>query len=180
MWLEDFVPVSRAARELYPDLMVGCTEVSWEEVRLKLVESSLRIQLKVINGAAKDVLDYWDNPEGLSTIVIGGDKLSRGLTLEGLSVSYYLRASRMYDTLLQMGRWFGYRPGYVDLCRLYTTDELREFYSHITMATDELRQEFDLMADRGMTPSDFGLRVTKSSGRTGDYSCQQDAQRNAE
>ena len=54
-------------------------------------------------------------------------------------MSYYLRASRMYDTLLQMGRWFGYRPGYVDLCRLYTTDELREFYSHITMATDELR-----------------------------------------
>ena len=95
----------------------------------------------------------------MSTIAIGGDKLSRGLTLEGLSVSYYLRASRMYDTLLQMGRWFGYRPGYVDLCRLYTTDELRDFYSHITMATEELRQEFDLMADRGMTPSEFGLRV---------------------
>ena len=159
MWLEDFVPISRAARELYPDLMVGCTEVSWEEVRSKLVESSQRIQVKVINGAAKDVLDYWDNAEGLSAIVIGGDKLSRGLTLEGLSVSFYLRASRMYDTLLQMGRWFGYRPGYVDLCRLYTTDELRDFYSHITMATEELRQEFDLMADRGMTPSEFGLRV---------------------
>ena len=74
-------------------------------------------------------------------------------------LSYFLRASRMYDTLLQMGRWFGYRPGYVDLCRLYTTDELREFYSHITMATEELRQEFDLMADRGMTPRAFGLRV---------------------
>ena len=159
MWLEDFVPISRTSRELYPDLTIGCTEVSWEAVRSKLVESSQRIQVKVINGAAKDVLDYWDNPEGLSAIVIGGDKLSRGLTLEGLSVSYYLRASRMYDTLLQMGRWFGYRPGYVDLCRLYTTDELRDFYSHITMATEELRQEFDLMADRGMTPSEFGLRV---------------------
>ena len=159
MWLEDFVPGSRTVRGLYPDLMAGCTEVSWEEVSSKLVESSQRIQVKVINGAAKDALDYWDHPEGLSAIAIGGDKLSRGLTLEGLSVSYYLRASRMYDTLLQMGRWFGYRPGYVDLCRLYTTDELREFYSHITMATDELRQEFDLMADRGMTPSEFGLRV---------------------
>ena len=146
-------------RRLYSDLMVGCTDVSWDAVQSKLVESSWRIQVKVINGAAKDALDYWDHPDGLSVIAIGGDKLSRGLTLEGLSVSYYLRASRMYDTLLQMGRWFGYRPGYVDLCRLYTTDELREFYSHITMATDELRQEFDLMADRGMTPSEFGLRV---------------------
>ena len=159
MWLVDFVPTSRAVRELYPDLMVGCGDVSWDMIRERLVEASQKIQVKVINGSARDALDYWDHPDGLSAIAIGGDKLSRGLTLEGLSVSYFLRASRMYDTLLQMGRWFGYRPGYVDLCRLYTTDELREFYSHITMATEELRQEFDLMADRGMTPGDFGLRV---------------------
>ena len=159
MWTEDFVPTSQGVRDLYPDLMVECREVQWEAVRSRLVESSQKIQVKVINGAATDALDYWDHPEGMSAIAIGGDKLSRGLTLEGLSVSYYLRASRMYDTLLQMGRWFGYRPGYVDLCRLYTTDELRNFYSHITMAIDELRQEFDLMADRGMTPRDFGLRV---------------------
>ena len=159
VWLEDFEPTSNGVRGLYPDLTLGCEAVSWESVRSRLVESSQKIQVKVINGAAKDALDYWDHPEGLSAIAIGGDKLSRGLTLEGLSVSYYLRASRMYDTLLQMGRWFGYRPGYVDLCRLYTTGELRDFYTHITMATEELRQEFDLMADRGMTPSDFGLRV---------------------
>ena len=159
MWLEDFEPTSKGVRGLYPDLTLGCEAVSWESVRSRLVESSQKIQVKVINGAARDALDYWDHPEGLSAIAIGGDKLSRGLTLEGLSVSYYLRASRMYDTLLQMGRWFGYRPGYVDLCRLYTTGELRDFYTHITMATEELRQEFDLMADRGMTPSDFGLRV---------------------
>ena len=159
MWLGDFVPSSWDVRRLYPDLMGGCQEVSWEAIHSRLVESSQKIQIKVINGAAKDALDYWDHPEGMSAIAIGGDKLSRGLTLEGLSVSYYLRASRMYDTLLQMGRWFGYRPGYVDLCRLYTTGELSDFYSHITMATEELRQEFDLMADRGMSPSDFGLRV---------------------
>ena len=159
VWLEDFEPTSNGVRGLYPDLTLGCEAVSWESVRARLVEYSQKIQVKVINGAAKDALDYWDHPEGLSAIAIGGDKLSRGLTLEGLSVSYYLRASRMYDTLLQMGRWFGYRPGYVDLCRLYTTGELRDFYTHITMATEELRQEFDLMADRGMTPSDFGLRV---------------------
>ena len=159
MWQEDFVPTSRTAKRLNPELMFGCPEVSWNSVHSQLVRCSQRIQIKVINGAAKDALDYWDHPAGLNAIAIGGDKLSRGLTLEGLSVSYYLRASRMYDTLLQMGRWFGYRPGYVDLCRLYTTDELRDFYSHITVATNELREEFDLMADRGMTPREFGLRV---------------------
>lgn len=66
--------------------------------------------MRAINGGSADVLDYVDHPNGLSVIAIGGDKLSRGLTLEGLSVSYYLRASTMYDTLMQMGRWFGYRP----------------------------------------------------------------------
>ena len=106
----------------------------------------------MINGSAREALDYWDHPDGMSVIAIGGDKLSRGLTLEGLSVSYYLRTSRMYDTLLQMGRWFGYRPGYVDLCRLYTSEELRESYEHITMATEELRQEFDQMAARACLP----------------------------
>jgi len=159
MWVHDFVPRSEQVRVLEPELAADCNLVSWDQVREQLIATSQRIQVKTINGSAQDALDYWDHPDGLSVIVIGGDKLSRGLTLEGLSVSYYLRSSRMYDTLLQMGRWFGYRPGYVDLCRLYTSEELSEFYSHITMATEELKQDFDIMSDRGMTPSQFGLRV---------------------
>jgi hypothetical protein len=74
-------------------------------------------------------------------------------------VSYFLRASRMYDTLMQMGRWFGYRPGYLDLCRLYTTPELNEWFQYITEANEELRLEFDQMAAVGGTPRDYGLRV---------------------
>ncbi|NLE05564.1 MAG: Z1 domain-containing protein, partial [Crenarchaeota archaeon] len=104
-------------------------------------------------------LQYWENPNGISVIAIGGNKLSRGLTLEGLMVSYYLRASRMYDTLMQMGRWFGYRDGYLDLCRIYTTEHLSDCYSHIALATEELRMEFDYMAAAGGTPKDWGLRV---------------------
>lgn len=158
-WVHDFERISEQVRVLEPELAADCNPVSWDQVREHLIPTSQRIQVKTINGSAQDALDYWDHPDGLSVIAIGGDKLSRGLTLEGLSVSYYLRSSRMYDTLLQMGRWFGYRPGYVDLCRLYTSEELSEFYSHITMATEELKQDFDMMADRGMTPSQFGLRV---------------------
>ncbi len=159
MWVRGFEPISEQVRALEPELAVDCDPVSWSQVRDHLIAASQRIQVKTINGSAQDALDYWDHPDGLSVIAIGGDKLSRGLTLEGLSVSYYLRSSRMYDTLLQMGRWFGYRPGYVDLCRLYTSEELSRFYSHITMATEELKQDFDIMADRGMTPSQFGLKV---------------------
>jgi hypothetical protein len=79
--------------------------------------------------------------------------------MEGLTVSYFLRASKMYDTLMQMGRWFGYRPGYLDLCRLYTTDELCEWFGHIADASEELREEFDLMAASGATPREYGLKV---------------------
>ena len=65
----------------------------------------------------------------------------------------------MYDTLMQMGRWFGYRPGYLDLCRLYTTSEMVEWFSHITDAAEELRAEFDMMEASGATPKQYGLKV---------------------
>jgi hypothetical protein len=138
---------------------------TWEEVLPLLNEAASIIQVKEINGGSADVLNYFDNENGISIIAIGGDKLSRGLTLEGLSVSYYLRASKMYDTLMQMGRWFGYRPGYVDLCRLFVSRELNEWFCHITLATQQLRDEFDYMSDvAGSTPDQFALRVRTHPG----------------
>ena len=114
----------------------------------------------MINGTAKDALDYVEHRgRGLKVIAIGGDKLARGLTLEGLCTSYFVRTTKMYDTLMQMGRWFGYRPGYVDLCRLYTTGDLVEWFGHIADASEELREEFDAMVERGDTPENYGLRV---------------------
>jgi len=123
-----------------------------------------KIVVKSINGSSSDVLDYQLNENGISVIAIGGDKLSRGLTLEGLSVSYFLRASKMYDTLMQMGRWFGYRPRYVDLCRLFTSPELNEWFRHITIANEELREEFDYMAESGQTPEEYALKVRQHDG----------------
>ena len=84
-------------------------------------------------------------------IAIGGQKLSRGLTLEGLTVSYYLRTSKTYRHPSADGRWFGYRPRYEDLCRLYTTSALEDAYVEVTAATDELRREVEEMATRGLT-----------------------------
>lgn len=138
---------------------------NWEDVMPNLAEAAARIQVKEINGGSADALNYFDHKNGLSVIAIGGDKLSRGLTLEGLSVSYYLRASRMYDTLMQMGRWFGYRQGYVDLCRLFTSRELNEWFCHITLASEELRSEFEYMSDvAGSTPEQYALRVRTHPG----------------
>lgn len=137
----------------------------WEDVLLHLNDAVSRIQVREINGGSADALNYYDNKDGLSVIAVGGDKLSRGLTLEGLSVSYYLRASRMYDTLMQMGRWFGYRSGYVDLCRVFTSRDLNEWFCHISLASDELRDEFDYLSDVvGSTPQQYALRVRTHPG----------------
>ena len=137
----------------------------WEDVKGQLYKAVQKITVKSINGSSNDALTYYDNKEeGISVIAIGGDKLSRGLTLEGLSISYFLRASKMYDTLMQMGRWFGYRSGYVDLCRLFTSSELNEWYRHITLASEELREEFSYLYEIGGTPEDYALRVRNHPG----------------
>lgn len=137
----------------------------WEIVKANLYKAVQKIEVKSINGSSGDIIDYQLNEEkGISVIAIGGDKLSRGLTLEGLSVSYFLRASKMYDTLMQMGRWFGYRPRYVDLCRLFTSGELNEWFRHITLASEELRDEFNYLYESGGTPNDYALKVRTHPG----------------
>ncbi|OKK02695.1 endonuclease [Streptomyces sp. CB03234] len=158
LWERDFVPTTAhfPADEAEP--------LTWEQVSTELLDAIRKIQVKAVNGTSRDALDYYDNrKDGLSVIAIGGQKLSRGLTLSGLTVSYYLRWANTYDTLLQMGRWFGYRPGYEDLCRLYTTPAVEDAYVEVTAATDELRREVEEMATLGLTPRQFGLKVRSSS-----------------
>ncbi|WP_130931114.1 Z1 domain-containing protein [Pseudomonas sp. Sample_24] len=139
-------------------------DFSWADIRAVLPNVLSDIRVREINGSAKDALDYAENDvTGLKVIAIGGDKLARGLTLEGLCTSYFLRTARMYDTLMQMGRWFGYRDGYLDVCRLYTSQEMVEWFGHIADAAEELRQEFDNMFAAGATPKQFGLRVKSHS-----------------
>jgi hypothetical protein len=159
LWEQDFVPTSNSIRAIDASLVPGGMP-GWQEVSEVLADVVDDIQVRMINGTAKDALDYAEHQGvGLKVIAIGGDKLARGLTLEGLCVSYFLRASKMYDTLMQMGRWFGYRPGYLDVCRLYTSTELVLWFGHIADAAEELREEFDMMEAAGATPLQYGLKV---------------------
>jgi hypothetical protein len=146
---------------------------TWDEVKNELKNAVLKIDVRSVHGTRSttnleyhniEEIDYNRHENGLSVIAVGGSRLSRGITLEGLSVSYYLRTTRMYDSLMQMGRWFGYRPGYVDLCRLYTTNQIFEWFNHITMATEEMRNDFDEMTTTHQRPKDFRLKVRNHHG----------------
>jgi len=131
----------------------------WDDIQSQLYSSCAGIIVQTINQRNGKNLSFDDYKDGLRLIAVGGMSLSRGLTLEGLVVSYFYRNSRMYDTLMQMGRWFGYRGGYDDLCRIWMSTDSIEWYRYISSATDELREEIKRYEDSDLTPMDFGLRV---------------------
>ena len=135
---------------------------TWEQIVLKLKTDSSYLDKFLIfkvNSDRDKELDYKRFPDGLTAIVIGGNGIARGLTLEGLTTSYFLRRSTQYDSLMQMGRWFGYRTGYEDVCRIFIPLESQNYFAEISRATEELKQTIRRMHDLRMTPMEFGLRV---------------------
>ncbi|WP_374581578.1 Z1 domain-containing protein [Pseudoduganella sp.] len=152
-------PTYSSLKQTWDLFFPECSE-EWLQVKKALPQAVGAIVVRTINNSSPDRLDYKNHSEnGLHVIAVGGLSLSRGFTLEGLMTSYFIRNSIMYDTLLQMGRWFGYRDGYLDLCSIYMTSEAVGWYSHISNAIDELRSEFRLMEKQARTPEEFGLKV---------------------
>lgn len=151
----------KALRAAFDEEYFDCG-FSWDEVKAALFGAFEHLRLFVVNSKTDDVLDfrkYEKDGIGLTAIAIGGLSLSRGLTIEGLTVSYMYRNTAMYDTLMQMGRWFGYRQGYEDLCRVHLSPDSIDWYAHIAAAADELRQQIKRMRRDGMSPKQFGLYV---------------------
>ncbi|NKF07319.1 Z1 domain-containing protein [Clostridium gasigenes] len=159
---EDYMKTTNKIKNSHKEFMENIKEVKWEEVFNEIIDIITNDMIKIysINGKSKDALLYKEHKgKQYNVIAIGGDKLSRGLTLEGLTVSYFTRESKMYDTLMQMGRWFGFRPEYSDLCRLYVQDDLYEAFRHISFASEDLREQIEYMNNIEETPENFGLRV---------------------
>lgn len=137
-------------------------EVDWLQIKPELFDAIEDLRTFVVNSKTDETLDYKKyerDGHSLTAIAVGGLSLSRGLTIEGLCVSYMYRNTKMYDTLMQMGRWFGYRPGYEDLCRVHLSQDSINWYSHIAEASEELRQQIKKMRRDGLSPKQFGLYV---------------------
>jgi len=140
-------------------------EIDWKDVikKANLLKAIDKIVVLVIN-SGKDTgkLDYENNPH-LRAIAIGGLALSRGLTLEGLLVSYFYRNTSTFDVLMQMGRWFGYRKNYEDLFRIWTSKKSADWYNEIAENTEDLKKDIGRMREARLTPEDFGLKVRNDS-----------------
>lgn len=153
LWVEE--------QEKLPPSLFNEEPVSFEDVLRRLALVITRCETKVENGISLERIDYTPDADGRGRIyiVIGGNVLSRGLTLEGLTVSFFVRSASAYDTLLQMGRWFGYRHGYADLPRVWMTDELKGYFFDLAGVEREIRIDIDRYSKGDMTPKEFGVRI---------------------
>ncbi|WP_029271667.1 Z1 domain-containing protein [Flavobacterium sp. KJJ] len=137
--------------------------ITFESLKSYLPDAINNIEVKAINSVTKDSLEYpKSSPKKI--IAVGGNRLSRGFTLEGLTINYFIRSTDYSDTLLQMGRWFGYRPGYLDCCKLFTTQDSKDKFDSTTRTIEELEVEFRKMEAKNKTPQNFVLRVRKHPG----------------
>ena len=136
-------------------------DINFERVSQKanLLRALEKIEIKMVNGSKQSAaLNYKDNPS-LRVIAVGGLALSRGLTLEGLMVSYFYRNTATFDVLMQMGRWFGYRHGYEDIFQIWTSHNSAAWYAEVSRASSELKNDIRKMFDQRLTPKDFGIKV---------------------
>lgn len=153
--------IEREFQELFEEKYPQIPE-KFIDVKEIIYQSTIPIEVNIINNANKS-FQYEDFPEGARVIAVGGFALSRGLTLEGLSVSYLYRNTMMYDTLMQMGRWFGYRPKYDDIIMLYMPKRSIDWYAQISEASEDLKNQIHLMDNQRKTPEQFGLYIKEAN-----------------
>ena len=152
----------RDIKSVFDRKFQSSNDFDWKEIKKIIHKVASKIDVVHINRLkTSEKLNYEKYPKGRIVIAVGGFSLSRGLTLEGLVASYYLRTSKMYDTILQMGRWFGYREDYEDLCRLYMTKKSKQDFKFIAGVIKDLNTQIKVMSSQGETPMKFALFVRK-------------------
>lgn len=155
------LPLYKEFKSVWEKHYSSVTDITFNRVIEKhtLIAAIEKIKVMVVNGSKNsDKLDYRTN-KYLRVIAVGGIALSRGLTLEGLLTSYFYRNTATFDVLMQMGRWFGYRPGYEDIFQIWTSPISAGWYAEIARSSEDLKNDIKTMFEQQLTPKDFGLKV---------------------
>lgn len=155
--------------EEYSEIIINGSKITWDDVFSNIYKSIKDIKIIIVNSSKQSTKLNYDEYKnnGLRVIAIGGLALSRGLTLEGLCISYFYRNSSTFDVLMQMGRWFGYREGYGDICKIFMTENSAEFYRNICDSIEDLRKDIIKMGEQHKKPLDYGIRVRNDSFELG-------------
>lgn len=134
-----------------------------EEVLLEEAVTNLaRLVVVVLNSTTGDELEY-DAKPGRQLVAVGGNRLSRGLTLEGLTIAYFLRTTTLADALLQMARWYGFRTGYEDLIRIWTTEGIAQWFVELALVEESLRDSITALNKAGRRPDQMAIRMRAHS-----------------
>lgn len=157
---QDIRPILRTAWSAFREGV----DVNWQDE--DILEAALSVlqaaEVLVLNGETGEELEYETRP-GRHLIAVGGNRLSRGLTLEGLTISYFIRTAAMADTLLQMARWYGFRHGYEDLIRIWTTDGIARWFGELALVEEAMRDSILALERAGRTPRDMEIRLRAHS-----------------
>ncbi len=151
-------PLSSALDELGPVELPATRDAVIAEAVVNLS----RLEVVVLNSTTGEELEYEERP-GRQLIAVGGNRLSRGLTLEGLTVAYFLRTTTMADALLQMARWYGFRTGYDDLIRIWTTDGIAQWFVELALVEEALRDAIVALDKAGRRPDEMAIRMRAHS-----------------
>jgi hypothetical protein len=149
-WDDEFRTVTGAS---HPD-----RDLAFDAIEAHIGPFFEAVQVREVNSSTGEVVDYEREPS-VKAIAVGGNRLSRGLTLEGLLVSFFIRPSATYDTLMQMGRWFGFRGGYEDLTRIWTPTALAGWFGDLAFVEHRLREDISVYESQGLTPYQVGMRI---------------------
>lgn len=163
MWVSESSALNPEMRHSLQDSQLPDEIESFDVIQLEIAAALDSITTIVENAESDDFLDFADEMK-CHAIVIGGNVLARGLTIEGLTVSFFVRSSSQFDTLMQMGRWFGYRPGYSDLPRIWMTPDLNAAFLDLVVLEKEIRSDITLMSEQNLTPREFSIRVPQMPG----------------
>lgn len=160
--MEKLAGLWKEEQKRVPPDMMGLERIEAKRILEEIPRVLESVEVVIENSRSPERIAYGDKPR--TYIVVGGTVLSRGLTLEGLTVSYFLRSANQYDTLLQMGRWFGYRPGYEDLPRIWTSEDLKLKFRALAGIEDEVRAEIERYRIQQLTPMDIAVRIRTIPG----------------
>jgi len=167
LYREDYLDRELGFKSAMPDVDVSFPVFPdvWPVV-LRLLQEN-HVEIRVVNGqegSAPDFEGLGSPDRDIKVILVGGNLLSRGLTIKNLLVSYFLRDPGQADTMLQMARWLGYRRSYAHLMRIFCTEQCHRDMEAIAGAEQDVRNQITELNYQGKSPAEFAIRVRIREG----------------